>query len=84
MIRRDMKLCRFRLSEDLDLRYDHSRSYGNCSLAPGHVDNYLGILRINVIEIEKGGLKFYFLIPSDASSICSSKMLPVVITFWKQ
>jgi hypothetical protein len=52
-------------------------------LAPASVDDSLGILHRNMIEIEEEeDLTPYFSIASDASNHGSSKMFPVAITFW--
>jgi hypothetical protein len=51
-------------------------------LAPASVDDSLGILHRNMIEIEEEDLTPYFSITSDASNHGSSKMFPVAIKFW--
>jgi hypothetical protein len=51
-------------------------------LASAPVDDSLGILHRNMIEIEEEDLTPYFSIASDASNHGSSKMFPVAIKFW--
>jgi hypothetical protein len=51
-------------------------------LAPASVDDSVGTLHRNMIEIEEEDLTPYFSIASDASNHGSSKMFPVAIKFW--
>jgi hypothetical protein len=51
-------------------------------LAPASIDDSLGILHRNMIEIEEEDLTHCFSIASDVSNRGSSKMFPVAIKFW--
>jgi hypothetical protein len=83
----DTKLCQTVFPDaDIEKKLSCGRTKAEATvtgvLAPASVDDSLGILHRNMIEIEEEDLTPYFSIASDASNYGSSRMFPVAIIFW--